>query len=134
MTTQNSLPVLQCTLSNGAHPEYGQATVPFPIPAGDYGRTLELLAGMGLGDPLNRDCRVDELHSGFPILKRLEKVGANLDEMDSAGQLYGAGGRPVPGHGGQAGDLRYDGFHQPDLLLPAGHGDHGLLRSGADRT
>ena len=82
MTTQNSLPVLQCVLSNGAHPEYGQATVPFPIPAGDYGRTLELLAGMGLGDPLNRDCRVDELHSGFPILKRLEKVGANLDELD----------------------------------------------------
>ena len=82
MTTQNSQPILQCVLSNGAHPEYGQAMVPFPIPAGDYGRTLELLAGMGLGDPLNRDCRVDELHSGFPILKRLEKVGANLDELD----------------------------------------------------
>ena len=82
MTTQNSQPILQCVLSNGAHPEYGQAMVPFPIPAGDYGRTLALLAGMGLGDPLSRDCLVDELNSGFPILKRLEKVGANLDEMD----------------------------------------------------
>ena len=25
---------------------------------------------------------MDELESGFPILKRLEKVGANLDELD----------------------------------------------------
>ena len=43
MTTQNSQPILQCVLSNGAHPEYGQAMVPFPIPAGHYGRTLALL-------------------------------------------------------------------------------------------
>lgn len=82
MTTQNRRPVLRCILSNAAHPEYGQITVPFPIPAQEYERTLELLAAMELGDPLKRDCRLDELESGFPILKRLEKVGINLDEMD----------------------------------------------------
>ena len=82
MTTQNRRPVLRCALSNAAHPEYGQVTVPFPIPAQEYERTLELLAAMELGNPLERDCRLDELESGFPILKRLEKVGINLDELD----------------------------------------------------
>ena len=57
-------------------------TIPFPIPGMEYERTLECLAAMELGAPLKRDCRVDELESGFPILKRLEKVGANLDELD----------------------------------------------------
>ena len=82
MTTQNRRPVLRCALSNAAHPEYGQVTVPFPIPAQEYERTLELLAAMRLGHPTERDSRVDELESGFPILTRLEKVGANLDELD----------------------------------------------------
>ena len=82
MTTQNRRPVLRCALSNAAHPEYGQVTVPFLIPAQEYERTLELLAAMELGNPLERDCRLDELESGFPILKRLEKVGINLDELD----------------------------------------------------
>ena len=82
MTTQNRRPVLRCVLSNAAHPEYGQVTIPFPIPGMEYERTLECLAAMELGAPLKRDCRVDELESGFPILKRLEKVGANLDELD----------------------------------------------------
>ena len=82
MTTQNRQPVLRCVLSNVAHPEYSQATIPFPIPVQEYGGTLELLTAMELGHPTERDSRVDELESGFPILKRLEKVGANLDELD----------------------------------------------------
>ena len=82
MTTQNRRPVLRCVLSNAAYTEYGQVTVPFPIPAQEYERTLELLAAMRLGHPTERDSRVDELESGFPILTRLEKVGANLDELD----------------------------------------------------
>ena len=73
MTTQNRQPVLRCVLSNAAHPEYGQVTIPFPIPVMEYERTLELLAAMELGARLKRDCRVDELESGFPILKRLRR-------------------------------------------------------------
>ncbi len=41
MTTQNRQPVLRCVLSNAAHPEYGQVTIPFPIPVMEYERTLE---------------------------------------------------------------------------------------------
>ena len=36
MTTQNRQPVLRCVLSNAAHPEYGQVTIPFPIPVMKY--------------------------------------------------------------------------------------------------
>ena len=74
--------MIQVVLRNAAHPEYGEATIPFPIPVMEYECTLECLAAMELGARLKRDCRVDELESGFPILKRLEKVGANLDELD----------------------------------------------------
>ena len=61
MTTQNRQPVLRCVLSNAAHPEYGQVTIPFPIPVMEYERTLELLAAMEVVARLKRDCRVDEL-------------------------------------------------------------------------
>ena len=30
---------LRCVLSNAAHPEYGQVTIPFPIPGMEYERT-----------------------------------------------------------------------------------------------
>ena len=61
MTTQNRQPVMRCVLSNAAHPEYGQVTIPFPIPVIEYECTLECLAAMELGARLKRDCRVDEL-------------------------------------------------------------------------
>ena len=48
MTTQNRQPVLRCVLSNVAHPEYGQVTIPFPIPVMEYERTLECLAAKEL--------------------------------------------------------------------------------------
>ena len=98
MSARNKRPVIQCVLSNAAHPEYSQATIPFPIPVQEYGCTLELLTAMGLGHPTERDSRVDELESGFPILKRLEKVGANLDELDylaRRGHQQHSGGTPV---------------------------------------
>ena len=43
---------------------------------------VNMLQRMGLGNPLERDCRVDEVIGDWPILKRLEKVAINLDEMD----------------------------------------------------
>ena len=69
-------------LSNSRHPEYGQLTVPFPISRGAYDDTVAALASLGIGDPVGRDCRVDELNSSFLILKRLEKVAVNVDELD----------------------------------------------------
>jgi hypothetical protein len=69
-------------LSNAKHPEYGQITIPFPIPKIEYDRVIETLERMEIGDAVQRDCRVDEITSDFPILKRLEKVAINVDELD----------------------------------------------------
>lgn len=52
-------------------------TAPTPYPS-----VVNVLQRMGLGNPLERDCRVDEVIGDWPILKRLEKVAINLDEMD----------------------------------------------------
>ena len=74
--------IVRAVLSNAQHPEYGQYTLPFPIPDQEYGAVMEALASLGIGDPVARDCRVDEIDSVFPILKRLEKVAVNVDELD----------------------------------------------------
>ena len=42
--------VLQVVLSNAQHPEYGQATIPFPIPNQNYDSTIELLGPLEIGD------------------------------------------------------------------------------------
>ena len=74
--------VIQAVLSNARHPEYGQFTVPFPIPQDAYDDMVEALKNMEIGDPILQDCHVDELESNYSILKRLEKTNLNLDELD----------------------------------------------------
>lgn len=74
--------MFQAVLSNAQHPEYGAVTIPFPIPNKGYDHYIELLRAMEIGDPTQRDCQVDELHSDFPILKRIEKAAINVDELD----------------------------------------------------
>lgn len=74
--------VIQVVLSNARHPEYGQFTIPFPIPQDAYDDMVEALKNMEIGDPILQDCHVDELESSYSILKRLEKTNLNLDELD----------------------------------------------------
>ena len=69
-------------LSNPAHPEYGVATIPFPIPDEQYSQVMERLEALEIGDALRQDCRVDELINSYPILKRLELTAVNVDELD----------------------------------------------------
>lgn len=59
--------VLQAVLSNAQHPEYGQATIPFPIPNQNYDSTIELLGPLEIGDTLRQDCQVDELDSFYIV-------------------------------------------------------------------
>ena len=73
---------MMAVLGNAKHPEYGSATVPLPIPNDEYGHVMELLGTLGIGDVMERDCKVEEIQEGLPILKRLEKVAANIDELD----------------------------------------------------
>jgi len=74
--------MIKAVLSNPRHPEYGQVTLPFPIPKEEYDHNIELLKEMGLGDVLQRDCRVDEVDSYYGVLKRLEGRSVNVDELD----------------------------------------------------
>ena len=73
---------MNAVLSNPKHPEYGQYTVPLPIPSDQYDGIMEALNAMGMGDPLARDCQMDEIFGEYPILKRLEGKPVNIDELD----------------------------------------------------
>ncbi|WP_346011474.1 antirestriction protein ArdA [Pseudoflavonifractor capillosus] len=69
-------------LSNINHPEFGVVTIPLPIPKEQYDSCVELLESLEIGDASNRDCHLDELHSPWPVLDRLEGTQVNLDELD----------------------------------------------------
>ncbi|MFR1975058.1 MAG: antirestriction protein ArdA [Oscillospiraceae bacterium] len=43
---------------------------------------MEALNAMDMGDPLARDCQMDEILGEYPILKRLEGKPVNIDELD----------------------------------------------------
>ena len=74
--------MIQVVLRNAAHPDYGEATIPFPMPEEEYGHCLELLEALEIGNAVSRDCKVQEIQEGPPILKRLEGSRVNLDELD----------------------------------------------------
>ena len=72
----------QAILSNPAHPEYGVATIPFPLPMKEYDHSMEVLEALEIGDAVRQDCKVEEITGGYPVLKRLEGQSVNVDELD----------------------------------------------------
>ena len=73
---------MQVILSNPKRPEYGQATIPLPLPRDQYDDCVELLKKLEIGSATEQDCQVMEISSAFPALKRLEMLTVNLDELD----------------------------------------------------
>ena len=73
---------MKVTLTSCAHPEYGEVTIPFPIPDEDYDHTMELLRGLDIGDTLAQDCQIVRVESQYPILTQLEGTMVNVDELD----------------------------------------------------
>lgn len=57
---------MQAILSNAQHPEYGEATIPFPIGENEYGRCLELLGKMEIGNPIEQDCLSGKSSTALP--------------------------------------------------------------------
>ena len=51
--------MFQAVLSNRDHPEYGVATIPFPIPHDQYAHCMELLEALEIGDAVKADCKVE---------------------------------------------------------------------------
>ena len=74
--------MMQVILSNSKHPEYGQATIPFPLAQDQYEDCVELLEKLEVGSATKQDCKVLEISSAFSVLKRMEMLTVNLDELD----------------------------------------------------
>ena len=74
--------MIQAVLGNPHHPEYGVATIPFPIPRDQYAHCMELLAALEIGDAAKADCKVEEIDSFFSVLKRTEMLTVNVEELN----------------------------------------------------
>ena len=74
--------IIQAVLGNPNHPEYGVATIPFPIPHDQYAHCMELLEALEIGDAVKADCQVEEINSFYSVLKRTEKLTVNVGELN----------------------------------------------------
>ena len=74
--------MIQAVLSNPSHPEYGVATIPFPIPRDQYAHCMELLEALEIGDAVKADCKAEEVDSFFSVLKRTEMLTVNVEELN----------------------------------------------------
>ena len=59
--------IIHAVLGNPNHPEYGVATIPFPIPHDQYAHCMELLEALEISDAVKADCQVQEINS-FSLL------------------------------------------------------------------
>ena len=74
--------IIHAVLGNPNHPEYGVATIPFPIPHDQYAHCMELLAALEIGDAVKADCKVQEINSFYSVLKRTEMLTVNVEELN----------------------------------------------------
>lgn len=75
-------PVIRALLGNSQHPEYGSATIPFPLSREEYPNSLELLSALEIGDAVGRDCTVLSIQTEWTSLGVLEGQCVNVDELD----------------------------------------------------
>ena len=73
--------MIQAVLGNPHHPEYGVATIPFPIPRDQYAHCMKLLEALEIGDAVKADCQVQEINSFYSVLKRTEMLTVNVEEL-----------------------------------------------------
>ena len=74
--------ILHAVLGNPNHPEYGVATIPFPIPHDQYAHCMDLLEALEIGDAVKADCQVQEINSFYSVLKRTEMLPVNVEELN----------------------------------------------------
>ena len=74
--------MIRAVLSNPSHPEYGVATIPFPIPHDQYARCMELLEALEIGNVVKADCQVQAIDSFYSVLKRTEMLTVNVEELN----------------------------------------------------
>ena len=74
--------MIRAVLGNPNHPEYGVATIPFPIPRDQYAHCVELLEALEIGDAVKADCKVERIDSFYTVLKRMEMLTVNVEELN----------------------------------------------------
>ena len=74
--------IIHTVLGNPNHPEYGVATIQFPIPHDQYAHCMELLEALEIGDAVKADCQVQEINSFYSVLKRTERLTVNVEELN----------------------------------------------------
>ena len=74
--------MMSAVLSNPDHPEYGVATIPFPVPHDQYAYCMKLLEALEIGDAVKADCKVDKIDSFYTVLKRTEMLTVNVEELN----------------------------------------------------
>ena len=74
--------MIHAVLGNPNHPEYGVATIPFPIPHDQYAHCMELLEALEIGDAVKADCQVQEIDSFYSVLKRTKMLPVNVEELN----------------------------------------------------
>lgn len=75
--------VIQAVIQNPHVPDYGVATIPFPLDREAYDPTLrEIVFPLDIGDAISQDCLVKEIDSFYDCLKCLEGQRVNFDELD----------------------------------------------------
>ena len=74
--------MIRAVLGNPNHPEYGVATIPFPIPRDQYAHCVELMEALEIGDTVKADCKVVEFDSAYNVLKRMEQCTVNVEELN----------------------------------------------------
>ena len=74
--------MIRAVLSNPSHPEYGVATIPFPIPHDQHAHCMELLEALEIGDAVKADCKVQAIDSFYSVLKRTEMLTVNVEELN----------------------------------------------------
>ena len=74
--------MIRAVLGNPNHPEYGVATIPFPIPRDQHAHCMELLEELEIGDAVKADCKVEKIDSFYAVLKRTEMLTVNVEELN----------------------------------------------------
>lgn len=74
--------ILSAVIRNKDHPEYGEATIPFPVKTEDYDEIMGMMEQLEIGNAVASDCYIESIDSWYSSLKCLEGKSVNFDELD----------------------------------------------------
>ena len=78
--------IIHTVIGNRARPEYGVASIPFPIPTEEYPRIIEMLEALEVGDVLKSDCHICSYRDTFKLLLIFckDEKGFNIAKLNLA--------------------------------------------------